>query len=607
MATPTFIDILQQLADGQPVNAASVNTPINILQQNLQTLRDLLELGLTGQALIAQGVPVETGALVGQAVYYNPLTLQFERAIAAVTNDPTTQALIMGQSSNVWGIIQTKPTATSANLLIAGMAPVDLTLSFGAGAPAGQYYLSATTPGGLTNVQPSASVPVLRCDGQGNVLVNPQTRDLLETHKHFKFPLRCFPAGGVTPPAPGGRHTVNVPNNAIEGWLPASDPIFNGTAPSVAVFGYNWKKSSFAPLWPPFPLQGVYLEFDRAEDAKQGFHGVPLGTQGLCYINAHGIWWTSNCYGDVPWPTTLTTAQEASLMSPDSDVAECPRDLRMGMNLYFTAPVFQNNNTVVTNLIAGPTSPLLKISCQGTGVPASTGPLQLDLNLQFLTGSLVKQGFLACKDINGETLDFGPVIEGIRSLTNTLTIAGTTTRPAIVGDANQTAYAQGLLDLNVNLQVGGTELPVELDRLAGVVESFYQNIPSLGFPVGKASNYRGRIYVPVFNVPTSGVELKIRMRLLGRAAGTLPQLTFAYRRIPRPTAGAAVPVQLPTTDTTVVIATSAAIAIDQYVEFETPFFNVAAGDLVVFQLGRNASDGYSGDVLLLNQLGILGP
>lgn len=453
----------------------------------------------------------------------------------------------------------------------------------------------------LVSQKPAASVPVLLADGNGNVIVQPQMRDMLESHRHYKFPLRCLPAGGVIPPSPGNPHTINTPDNTKEGWLPASDPIFKGTAPSVAVFGYNWSKASFAKLWPPIPLSGVYIDFDRGNDPTQGFHGAPLGTQGLVYCDRNGIWWTSDCYGDVPWPTTLTTAEEASLLSQDSDIAECPRDLRMAMNLYFTAPTFQNTGTVVTSLVAG-AGGLLSVKCQGTGAPAATGPLEIDLNLAFTSGPNNVPGYNVLKSVSGTVFSSGPVLEGVRSSTSNLTITGTASRAADPADPNQTAFAQGLCTLSVSTAVGGTELPIELVRLSAAMEQFYQSLMELGFPVGKASQLRGKFYVPVGGVPANS-NIALRMRLLGRAAGTLPVLTFGYRRIPRPVP-AATPLALPLVDTTLAMPAGLAVGVDQYVEVLGPVFQVQPGDVVQFSLGRNASDGYTGDVLLLHQAAV---
>jgi hypothetical protein len=107
----------------------------------------------------------------------------------------------------------------------------------------------------------------------------------------------------------------------------------------------------------------------------------------------------------------------------------------------------------------------------------------------------------------------------------------------------------------------------------------------------------------------SGTKLKFRFQVIGRAAGTLPSgiLTVSYQRFTKP-ASLGVAVDLPTTFTTLGTYPDAAVTLannEQYFDFETDTFDVAQGDTVLFKVARAAADGYSGDVFVIRQRGVL--
>ena len=110
-----------------------------------------------------------------------------------------------------------------------------------------------------------------------------------------------------------------------------------------------------------------------------------------------------------------------------------------------------------------------------------------------------------------------------------------------------------------------------------------------------------------FNIPPAGLaaspKLKLRLVLLGRAAGSIPALTLTYRRVPRP--GTNTP--LPLNDSAVTINTAQVIAnANEYFEKESNEITVAAGDTVLVTINRLASDGYASEIGLLRVGGVIG-
>lgn len=591
------IDLIK---DGQAVRAGTANTPMRVLQDNVNYLKDLFDAAFLGEAVFAREQSVEPDAKIGQPVYYRPSTNRFERALARIdTAQPSGEPLVAA-SAQVWGIVYEKHSATSADLLLFGYAEVDLSESLVGTLEAGVYYLSSQTPGKLVRQRPGVSVAVLKSDGQGRVFVQPQLRESIEDHRHYQFELVCRPAGSVTPPDPGDPHEIVGPDTSLEGWLPATHPIFEGKAPANAAFGYNIGQAAWKDLWPPIPTASAYLEWDKGEDKTRSGMGVPLGSDGLCILNADGIWWLSNCYQDVPWPVSLDTSDPGTEPESDeSDTIECPRNLYMRLTLWFTRMLFKTSASVVTSLRAKEGS-RISVTCYPTTDEAVTGDLELDLDLDFVSGADNTLGPLVFKTLSGVTFDRGYVVEAMKPAGNNVTMTGTVTRRTIPGDTSTDLLYQGTVAIGFLTDINGKELPVDLIRVTGVSEEHYLDLPALGMPPNQESEFRGKIRVPPDGV-AAGTLMKLRLVVLGRVDGTLPSLEASYRRIP---AASTTPQAVPTTDTALTDISGIAVDADQYVQLESESFEIAAGDQVYFTI-RRLDDGYTGEIQIIDQRGVL--
>ncbi len=324
------------IRQNEPVVPGTPNRPLGDLDAKVNYLYTLITAANLSSALFARKVTVESAAQVGMPVYFNSVTKRYERAQVAL--DPVLVGTLatLAPESQVWGIVYSKANSTTADLLILGYAPVDLSAALDASLTAGIYYLSPLAPGGLTATRPYAAVPVLRSDGAGNVFLSAQIVDALDRHTHYHVRLVSLPAGNTIAPAPGGHHVITHAESNLPGWLPASDASFNDKAPAGAKFGYNIAAdTTLQPLWPPLPISSVYLELQRDLDFDDGLQGVPLGTDGMCLIDVNGIWWLSDCQGDSPWPPDLTVGHSVSYPPPPVE-PPCPRSTPWRMDLWFT-------------------------------------------------------------------------------------------------------------------------------------------------------------------------------------------------------------------------------------------------------------------------------
>jgi hypothetical protein len=174
-------------------------------------------------------------------------------------------------------------------------------------------------------------------------------------------------------------------------------------------------------------------------------------------------------------------------------------------------------------------------------------------------------------------------------------------------DGTEYVVYQGLVGVSVD-PADTKVLDVQLVRLDGVREEFYDDPPLmyLELPAGDQTEYRGKLHVPD-DLAIAGPQLALRFQILGRAAGTLPALTFTARRVPRPADGLTTPLDLPASvdEFTVTCPTSAVITSNQYVEAESTPFDVEAGDTVFFTVRRSDSDGYAGAVGVIRQSGVV--
>lgn len=586
--------------NGESVSAGVANRAPRTNDANIRYLKDLLDATQLGQVIRFLCVTVETEALVGMPVYWNANNSRFERGLATTTTDAETGVILTSDSALIWGVVTQKyASGDKADVTLFGVVDdFDFSSAVPAGTDldAGLYYLSGQTAGYVTLQRPPVSVPAFQYDGNGRVFINPQFKDFLEDHVHHRFDLAAVPAGTHVPPLAGERHVITSPDESIEGWLPADHSSFDGLAPAGAAFGYNIAANTkLDNLWPPLPINQSDLQWDRGKDPESGLISVPQGLDGLVVINRDGIWWMSDCYDDVPWPTTLDTTSSDSDSVSESDSIECPRDLSMKLVFWFTRVIFASDKTLVSSLTS--LDARLVIRCVLDGSEASTGDLTIDLDLLLTLLGDNQDGHLVMKELEeGGTIQRGPVVEGVFAGNNRILISSTA--PQTVGSQ---VLHQGRLTLQALTQPT-LEVPIKLVRLDNATEEIFRGVPFIGLGQDKTSQYIAKLKIPD-DLDIATPMLSLRFQILGKAIGTFPTLTLTRRNIPRANAAE---LALPLVDTALPITTAVAItAANNYIEATSDEFSVTAGDIVVFQLTRASGDAYAGQMGILDQVGVL--
>ena len=617
---------------GEPVQAGIVNRPDQVLAARTDYLKDRLDASFVGQALFDAGATIAPDVLPGQPVYWNYTAHRYEKALAAAAIDATTQLLTIQPSSDCVGLCLRKHSATLGDIVLRGVVEVPelgnavttpLLEDHVHHAPIlpGRYYLSASEPGKLVQQKPGVTVSVCyvqgpkdNCSDVPRVVVMPHTRDFIGEHTHYRFELVPAPAGSHDPEdaVSTGRHHITSPNPELPGWLPASHASFNGKAPVGAWFGYNLAKHpTLSNVWPPVPIQSVALLWDKGLN-RVGATEVPPGVEGLVVCDINGIWWMSNCHGDVPWPATLDTANPVP--PPDATTGECPRVEAMRVTVVFLRMLYGNDRSIVTSLKPDTDSPITVVNCNGA--PAMTGDLALNINLPVLAEESI--GGQALKEVVfGRKFKKGWITEGVFTLSNQLTITSTRDTRRSLTNAEKTAFGidpaltiplhQGVVKIDYTDNLVEREISPQIIRLNDTVERLYMDIPYIGFPAGQASALRVRFNVADSNLGNN-LMMKVRVQYFGRGgtptqAATLPALYMTYRRLQKP---AALGTPLATTDTAITFSSVVSLRVDTAVTRDSAAFDVAAGDTVLVTLGREYSpaDVYA-EVGLLRITGIV--
>lgn len=312
-----FQNAVDFVENGERVEAGVANRAPRAIDANTRYLRQRLDTIQKGETLIAECRTVESSVQVGQPVYWNDTHKEYRLAKGAVDVDPSTGALTTAKSAQVAGIILKKINATKADILLAGIAEVDLSQAVDAAVSPGLYYLSNSQAGKLTSILQPVSTTVLQVLDDGStigtheVLVNPQFSEFIDRHRHFKYDLKPVPAGDHSPPAVDGNHVITNPDSSIEGWLPANHSVFGGKAPAGAKFGYNLSASTLNDLWPPIPVASAYVEL--AEGTEGSFERTEI-------IHGHITWDAPNIpshdFAEQAFSFSGARPQDAVLLNP---------------------------------------------------------------------------------------------------------------------------------------------------------------------------------------------------------------------------------------------------------------------------------------------------
>lgn len=590
---------LNPVRNGEPVNANVTNRLPNQLAARTQYLKDILDAVNAGAVLMGRDVAVAAGVEVGHVVYWDAANQRYDKAIAKVSFDATLGGFTLASSSFPLGICSFKYGTTRADIVLKGLAKFcDFTNGIGSvgntAEEAGPYYLSATVAGMMTKQKPPVGVYCMFLRGDLYTHVDPVPREFLESHIHYALDLYANPAGTLAAPAPETVYEFLTVDNTMPGWLPASDSIFGGAAPSGAKYGYNLSQhQALERLWPPLPNGNAYIEMNG------------LGVRPTRFIvDASGLWWMDDCYGLAPWPTEEGACPSSSSSSSSSSSGEdCPDNPAledMGfvridpcdrwMRIYFTKMVFKTNNALVTSLRAADGSPIVVTGCDGQ--PATTGDLKLDLDLA-LSIEENDQGVLALKDISGQKFKRGPMVS--------LITPGPDMEIEVLSGGIIGGKYYGSLSMNPIIPGrDSTLLNVDLVALDSASEENINGIFFLGLPSDRASSLTARIMIPEDILVQTPMKFELSLWVLGRVAGVTPALTLKKARVAPAIGCTPQDLSAVTFEDIDDLGVCTLVDPNTYVTLVTPSFDIAAGEIIFVKITRpgfgQSGDSYAGRI-----------
>jgi hypothetical protein len=561
MATP-YKNIVRRIVDGTPTNAATTNQPVDDLAQRTDHLKELLDSVDAGAILRVNDAPLQAAVILATPVYlaadgvYKPaqalLSDNAAGSIAAVTGF-------------VAGVVIGLSTSTSGTLALVGLIPAAListsawasVMEGGVFAP-GHYYLSSETAGKITQDPGALAIYVGQALPDGSFHVAP-VAPVFGSHTHYRFELAGTPAGTVVDPSVGNPHSVSVPNPAVRGWLPATATYFPAyTIPAGASFGYNLAHASEADLravFPPIPLDGV--------DLVQESLTVPGGRY---QVTETGIWWMTNAYGLVPWPTDYAISAQADLLT-----------------FWFSRLRFATANGVVTK-IENHAQTLLPIDIvNASGVASSTGRLFLRVSSLLPNDNDTDGGELALKLVAAGKHSRGPVVARLKP------------GPGVAISGSHGTVADGFYG-TLTIGLGNSDALqgfAQMANLNNARHDWIDDVQMVTLPAGRTS---GPVFVlEVSRLAPATSNVRLRPWLYSSITGAVPAgVTVQYRVVTPSTGNAA----LPSGFTTLTTLAGRGVGAGQAAEFDVApdILNVPAGSTILIKVNRVTGDGFAGNL-----------
>lgn len=506
------------LIDGIPVEAATLQPLLDALYANDVFLKGVLDYFEMPSAL-QKCVPVNPAIDIGQPVYYDPVTEQYELAqYDSVISESGN--VYLSETAEVWGLLIARESTDVGRILISGIYPVDISAALLDLVNTGKFYLS-DQPGKLVPVPPDDQAPVyvLTATADGSVLFRPWSGEYAGLVLQWRHAL--LPAAAGTTVVADGKVSITSPNPALPGWLPAAHASFSGNAPAGAVFGYNVvADEDLADRWPPRFLNTVHFDLDRALDPEIGGTSVPVGVGGLVIADEHGIWWMSDCETDMPFDTAAVTPSAPGV---------CPRVAPKRLTMYAARPAGMSAaDAAAMSLLSS--HPALRFVRRGTSTLASNGNLDLTLDVSKLLLPFTDDlsGY-AVKQPSNNQLSRGPIVTAVKS---------TNPRVRITGSEQYGDYHHGelLIDACGLVQQELLPLTTALDRAE---EEVIYGTLGIGMPTRVSSGFRSKFVVPL--TMSGPVALTFRVWIMAHFANIAQistgteQLTISAKVIPHPT------------------------------------------------------------------------
>ncbi len=293
--------VVEQLRNGQDVDASVVNAPLTALTDRTQYLYERLEASFNNSRLMAMAQPIADTVNVAKysVVYFDGATsgsvgLKLTQPkLAALADFPFFRG---ADSSHVFGIVADAVSNNVANVCLQGLlasANEDVVGALLDVADAtfvsGPLYLSARQAGKLTPIPNGLAIFVAFAKSRNEVYINPNQESLSELFWTFRYSILDRPASEVTFDSGTGLWTLASASPTKVGWVKATDKL---STEELAVLFPNGSPSYFYQL----PAKATILGADNAElttaektAAVQLSAAFPVRENAFSFLSVNGV------------------------------------------------------------------------------------------------------------------------------------------------------------------------------------------------------------------------------------------------------------------------------------------------------------------------------
>ncbi len=358
MPVTPWVPTVRTIKDGEPVDQATVNVPLDQMIQREQHLYEKFDELAGKSVLLAIDQPIYPGELVGDSPLQNgKLDVVYFRSdengsgIAkgktGFASSSTKGMYVPNKSNYTFGIVKSVSSGGKADLYIEGLCelPVDLDdptnglieSELGQGGvriseefEVGPYYLSRKYPGKITKNPAGIPIYVGYALSKRRFLLQPAVEEFSQFFINYRYNVLDRPVaapvlvdGYWTIPTPDGNPNrlgwIEAKEELLPGYTIAEDPatgrrakffyyiptnLLDQNSTETDALSYNEKveANELRSLLPPIPSNFVEL---TVNGVSQGFIDG-YSTTGIYKIDDYGLWWFEDAVGLQPWSNDLT-------------------------------------------------------------------------------------------------------------------------------------------------------------------------------------------------------------------------------------------------------------------------------------------------------------
>ena len=328
MSVTPWLPTVTRINDGDAIDQATLNKPIDQLTQRDQHLYDKFAELTNKSVLITTSQPIHpketfvSGELCLAYYKSDANGAGLAKGVTGFSSNSSSSMFTPNLSNYSFGLVKAVNTAdNTADLYIEGLCDLSVDLddslrgliqknadgtveSFAVG----PYYLSARSPGKITRDPSGVPVYVGYAISKTQFVLHTNVDEFSQFFINYRFHILDRVAG--LPALTGSTWTITNTDLTKLGWVPA-----DSGAPAGALFRYN------IPSTDNLNADTALTTAERAEAAELGRNLPPVpanfnqlyvnglllryndmyDTAGRYSVNEYGIWWHSNTNGEQPW------------------------------------------------------------------------------------------------------------------------------------------------------------------------------------------------------------------------------------------------------------------------------------------------------------------